>query len=124
MINERVNGGFQPKAPAGDSPPVPLAEPISAPTAATKSDEAQTATPAVTELEQVNRAVQQLNEHVQNIRRTLSFSVEESTGRTVISVYNSETDELIRQIPPDEALLLAERLQAHAGGSVLLNERV
>ncbi len=56
-------------------------------------------------------AVKQLNDYVQNIKRTLSFEIEESTGNTVISVYDAETAELIRQIPPEETLNLARMLE-------------
>ena len=55
--------------------------------------------------------VSRLNDYVQNIQRTLSFSVSEDTGRTVIKVYDSETDELIRQIPPEDTIKLAAAIE-------------
>lgn len=57
-------------------------------------------------------AVSKLNDYVQNIQRTLSFSVEENTGATVVQVYDSETEELIRQIPAEETLKLAASIEA------------
>jgi flagellar protein FlaG len=54
--------------------------------------------------------VGQLNELVQAIRRELEFSVDEQSGRTVITVVDAETREVIRQIPPEEVLTLVGRL--------------
>jgi len=76
------------------------------------------ASPEVTKGE-VNDAVQQLNDHVQNLRRELQFSINESTGATVIHVFNSETGELVRSIPPEEALELANQLDAEKGGALV-----
>jgi flagellar protein FlaG len=56
------------------------------------------------------RLVGQLNELVQAIRRELEFSVDEQSGRTVITVVDAETREVIRQIPPEEVLTLVGRL--------------
>ena len=71
--------------------------------------------------DQVSRAVETLNELVQNQRRSLHFSVDEDTGRTVIRVVDPETDEVIRQIPAEEVLNLAQRLDG--AGGVLLQTR-
>jgi flagellar protein FlaG len=57
------------------------------------------------------RAVVDLNDYVQKVGREIHFSVDEDSGTTVIKVMNAETQELIRQIPPDELLALAEFLE-------------
>ncbi len=46
-----------------------------------------------------------------NINRSLRFSVDNDTGSTVIRVIDRQTDETIRQIPPEELLTLAKRLK-------------
>lgn len=48
----------------------------------------------------------------------LSFRVDEETKRVVISVIDQESKEVIRQVPPEELLELAEKLDA-ARGSVV-----
>lgn len=68
--------------------------------------------------EQLETAVQELEQRVQTVARSLQFSVDKGSGRTVITVIDRETDEVIRQIPPKEVLALAERLQD--GGAVLM----
>lgn len=55
-------------------------------------------------------AVNRLNEFVQTIERNLQFSVDEETGYTVITVIDSKTEEIIRQIPPKEVLEMASNL--------------
>lgn len=58
----------------------------------------------------VNDAVARLKDYVQNTQRSLNFSLDESSGITVISVYDASTQELIRQIPSEEAVSLAQKL--------------
>ncbi|MEM8499669.1 MAG: flagellar protein FlaG [Pseudomonadota bacterium] len=59
--------------------------------------------------------VQQLNSFLEESGRSLSFSIDQGSGKTVVKVYNSGTDELIRQFPAEQALKLAEVLQEHNG---------
>ena len=66
----------------------------------------------------VEQAVNQVNEYVQKLSRDLEFTVDEDSGRTVIKVLDSETKEIIRQIPPEEMLRIATYLTD--GGGLLL----
>jgi len=65
---------------------------------------------ADTDLQQVENAVSKLNEYVQSTARTLNFQVDDESGKTVIKVYDRESDQLIRQIPNELVLELARRL--------------
>jgi len=60
---------------------------------------------------QLKEAVSQINDFVQNVQRDLSFSLDESSGRTVIKVVDSGSGELVRQIPSEEVIALATVLQ-------------
>ncbi len=60
--------------------------------------------------ETVESAVSKLNEYVQTTSRTLNFQVDDESGKTVIKVYDRESDKLIRQIPNELVLELARRL--------------
>ena len=44
-------------------------------------------------------------------RRSLRFQVDEEGGRTVITVLNPHTQEVIRQIPSEELLSLARAFE-------------
>ena len=55
-------------------------------------------------------AAQQIESYLRSIGRALEFSVDDTTGRTVVTVRDSATGETIRQIPSEEALRLAQAL--------------
>lgn len=60
--------------------------------------------------EEVEDAVQVINDHVKSLRRELQFTVDKDSRKTVIKVIDSNTKEVIRQIPNDEALKVAKSL--------------
>jgi flagellar protein FlaG len=59
---------------------------------------------------QVEVAAVALREFAQSVRRDLSFSVEGAGGQVVVKVTDSTSGDVIRQIPSEEALQLAEHL--------------
>jgi flagellar protein FlaG len=61
-------------------------------------------------LEAVEAAVASIQDFVQSVRRDLNFSLEERSGRVVVKVTDSGSGDVIRQIPSEEALQLAENL--------------
>ena len=63
----------------------------------------------------LDQAVSRLQEYVQSIDREFDFSVDEDSGRTVVKVVDGQTQEVIRQIPPETALRLAEHFQELKG---------
>jgi len=60
----------------------------------------------------VKGAVKQLNAAVQSVRRELEFSVDEDSGRTIVKVTDSETGDVIRQMPAEEALEVSRHIKA------------
>lgn len=62
--------------------------------------------PAVAvEKEDMERLVQETNSTIRNIGRDLHFQVDMGIGYAVIEVLDSETGEVIRQIPQDKVAL-------------------
>lgn len=59
---------------------------------------------------QVEDAVVALQEFAQTVRRDLNFSVDDGSGQVVVKVTDSTSGDVIRQIPSEEALQLAENL--------------
>lgn len=110
----------------GISPPLTLAAPkattvVAAPTAApitaalNQEREQNRATSAPASLPEdggasLEEAVISIQNFVQSIRRDLNFSLDESSGRVVVKVTDSASGEVIRQLPSEEALRLAESL--------------
>lgn len=70
--------------------------------------------------ENLQGAVSQINDYVQNLQRNLQFTVDEVTGKDVVTVIDSESKEVIRQIPSEEALELARRLAENKEDGVQL----
>jgi flagellar protein FlaG len=61
--------------------------------------------------EQLDDAVSQLNDFVQSVQRDLQFEVNDDLGETIVRVVDQSTREIIRQIPNEVAVRLAENLQ-------------
>jgi flagellar protein FlaG len=59
----------------------------------------------------VEEAVANLNEYVQSVQRDLQFRLDDQSGKTVITVLDRSTEEVVRQIPDDVVLRLARNLQ-------------
>ncbi|MDW3094352.1 MAG: flagellar protein FlaG [Gammaproteobacteria bacterium] len=57
---------------------------------------------------EVKVAAKQVNDFVKQLDRNLEFSVDESSGRVIITVREPETGKIIRQIPPEELLVIAK----------------
>jgi len=76
----------------------------------------------------VKAAVMQINDYLQSVQRNLEFSIDESTGCTVVTVRDAATDEVIRQIPPETTLAImrafASQEEGGQRGGLLLREQV
>lgn len=71
-----------------------------------------TSAAAEVEGKEVAEAVSKLNAYVQKTQRHLDFQLDEESGRTVVRVYDTQSDKLVRQIPDEAALELAKRLNS------------
>ena len=68
--------------------------------------------------ERIDQAVQQIQSYLNDSQRQLRFQVDADSGRTIVTVVNPETKEVIRQIPGDEVLKLARAMGANGGGII------
>lgn len=68
---------------------------------------------------QLQALVGEIQGRVQNMQRALQFSVDEESGATIVKVVDTQTKEVIRQIPAEEVLSIASRLRAASGGLLL-----
>ncbi len=60
--------------------------------------------------DQIAAALIQINQFLTDSSRSLVFQVDTDSGRTVITVLNPATSEVIRTIPPTELIAMAEML--------------
>jgi len=74
---------------------------------------------AAEQLKQIEAAVSKLKEYADTQKRQLNFSIDEVSEQMVIKVFNASSGELVRQIPSEEALKLAERASQNSSGGLL-----
>jgi len=65
--------------------------------------------------DEVKSEVAELNDYMQNLNRSLKFSVDENSGSTVVQVIDADTDELLRQIPAQELLDIKNATNKYLG---------
>ncbi len=70
----------------------------------------------------VQEAIDRLNEQMRANNRSLNFSMDTQVNRVVITVRNSESGEVVRQIPDEAILRVAHNLKKIRG--LLLNEEI
>jgi len=72
------------------------------------------------------RIVEQMNDFISSINKGLSFRVDEESGRDVVTIYEAETGDIIRQIPDEEMLEILRRLREQTArySSGLVNQTV
>ncbi len=58
-------------------------------------------------------AVVTLNSKVQNLNRNLQFSIDQTSGDLVVKVIDTQTQEVIRQIPSKEAMAMAQNIDQY-----------
>lgn len=107
-----VEGPSGPGAGSSAARPQPRSEPPSSEerTAAAPRQDTRAAAEAIDRAE-LDQVVESINSYLQSTQRALEFSVDEASGRTVITVMDGDREQVIRQIPPEAVLALAEQIQ-------------
>jgi uncharacterized FlaG/YvyC family protein len=72
--------------------------------------------------ESVKAVAQRIETYLKTVNRALEFRVDEPSGRTVVTVRDSVTGEVIRQIPNEDVLRFAEMAEDQT--IVLVSEKV
>ena len=73
--------------------------------------ETVTKAPAPANNQITDDVVNELNNAILGVRRELRFSIDEDSGRAVVQVLDSETGEMIRQLPSDEILAVSRHIR-------------
>ena len=60
--------------------------------------------------EEIAKAVRNVSGYVQNVSRELNFSIDSELEKTVITVIDEETGDVIRQIPSEDILEMARNI--------------
>ncbi len=65
--------------------------------------------------EKVQQAVDQIQNFTEKVAKNLKFSIDEDTGKTVVKLLDTQTQEVIRQFPTEEAISIARTLDKVQG---------
>ncbi|MGB0466193.1 MAG: flagellar protein FlaG [Pontibacterium sp.] len=71
--------------------------------------------------EQLQAAIERLNQLMEDGKRSLAFSVDKDLDEVVVTVMDTKTNQVIRQIPNEESLKFAKNLEGVLG--VIFNDR-
>jgi flagellar protein FlaG len=76
-----------------------------------------------TSVKDIGSAVKVIEQYLKASERDLEFSIDQVRGVAVVKVVSTQTGEVIRQMPTEEALKLADSLSKNQG-SVLFDGKV
>lgn len=80
---------------------------------------------AVHALEQVQQAIDRLKQTIKpDLANSLDFQIDQGSGRTVVRIMDAETNSLIRQIPSEEMVAIADAIDNMQGRSGLVKQQV
>jgi flagellar protein FlaG len=106
--NNHSQSGGQANQPVASVPATQAATPVQTVNAVTQAAQ-------VPNLEQTKDAVKTLNDLMKSMSRNLAFSYDSDIDRTVVTVKDSDTNEVIRQIPTEEAIGIAKAIGQFQG---------
>jgi len=89
----------------------------------TGDDENSKLKPKVSSLAEVRKLAEEGNKILENVQRNLQFKVDDSTKQVVMSIVDKRTGEVIKQIPSEDVLSLARRMQDLNGESGIVQDR-
>ena len=72
--------------------------------------------------EEIKESVKDVNEIVEKVKEGLSFQIHEDTEKLMVQVIDVNTEEVIKELPPEEMLDLEARIHEMVG--ILINEKV
>jgi flagellar protein FlaG len=72
--------------------------------------------------EQLKNVVDNINKSLRQSNRNLEFSVDDTTQRQLVKLVDTETGDVIRQFPSEEALSISRAIDQFQRGSLLKQE--
>ncbi len=76
----------------------------------TQTVDAVTATKVTPSIAQLNKAVSDINKTIQSLSPGIEFTVDKESDRVVVKIIDQQTNEVLRQIPTEEALEISKSL--------------
>lgn len=96
-------------------------EPIAKQEAPSKTEEQ-----AMAVKEKTEEAIANVEKFIQDNQRSLNFEMAEKDNRVIVTVLDAETNEIIRQIPPEDMVKISDAInsgQSPALGGLLIDDK-
>ena len=65
----------------------------------------------VVEIRKIESVTRQIDSFLRSINKSLQFRVDQATGEMIVTIRDDETGEVIRQVPGEDALRIAQRIE-------------
>jgi flagellar protein FlaG len=95
-----------------------LAAPAEAPPAEKPRQEHAARPVTIPKIESVTR---QIDSFLRSINKSVQFRVDQATGEMIVTIRDDETGDVIRQVPGEDALRIAQRIEDQL--SAMLDEK-
>ena len=97
-----------PTAASSNTAAAPAGSGASSSTGSTAVDSTSSTLATATEKAELKKTTDALNRYIQPQQGSLEFSVDESSGKTLLKVVDTETNQVLLQLPSKQALALSE----------------
>lgn len=114
-ISALGNGASNVQRTAGDKQPSPAPVNAAAKPAPMQTVDAVKRSAPAPSMDQVKQAVEDINKSMKSLSQGLEFSIDTDTKQNVVKVIDPQTQEVIRQMPTQEALDIAKALDQVLG---------
>ena len=85
------------------------------PSEAARADPANKQSAAEPDRATLLQAVEEVQKAIAPVAQNLLFSIDDDTGRTIVKIVDSQTDEVIRQMPSEEVLAISKAINKLQG---------
>jgi flagellar protein FlaG len=116
---EQVGGQGNIPVPAPASQPAPRQGAVAAPSGGTTAAAPPPPQSSAPDLKQLQQAIKQVQSAVQAHASSIEFSLDQGTGETIVKVVDTQTNEVIRQIPSKEMIAIAQSIDQQLQGILL-----
>lgn len=108
-------GGYQPPTAAPQARPAGRSATETQAQSSSQKPSARDAEAKPASVEEISNAVDKLSSFVSALKPELSFTVDQNSGARVVQLIDMQSQEVIRQIPSEEAVQLAQALDKLQG---------
>jgi len=126
LATQNLDQGFPgPNVQVNTNLPAPTSQSTFAQVSTLNADaQEESAKPNTILTENLSENVHHINEFVQSLDRNLKFEISEDGSSVIITVINAQTEEVIRQIPPEEIQLISRNLAQFQTEGLIFDRKV